>query len=380
MKDRYCPLPWVAAHSWTGDVTPCCLWEDSGVIAESAEDALHSDLFESIRSDMLNNKELKGCTQCYQFEAAGKKSRREDSIERYGRPTEVTLKQMDIGFDNVCNLKCRGCQSAASHLWYNDEIKMYGETISPTKYWSYLASSDVDKLERIHVAGGEPLLSKNFNTFANELLNSKNKTILELSYDTNGTVLPKENILELVKNVGVLRVGVSIDGLYGLQDYFRSGSEFNDVIEKLNFYKSLKNDRTGQTILNIQITVNIYNVNTLPDMYDYFEKHHPEFTINHRVLYWPEQLSIKNLPQDYKQKLLPLFTDSKFSDVLIELESEGKNLFDHFLTFHNRLDQIRNEDLKDSNPMLSEYIRNYNKKEVDSQVFFRQQLNYLRDM
>lgn len=379
MKDTYCPLPWMSAHSFVGGVSPCCLWEDDDIITEDTTEALHSEFFNNIRRDMLDGKKLKGCTQCYQQEAAGKESRRLSAIKEYGHPKEIKLKSMDIGFDNVCNLKCRGCQSAASHLWYDDEIKMYGETISPTKYWSYLAAADVNDLEYVHVQGGEPLLSKNFNNFAGSLINSKNLNIMKLSYDTNGTVLPKDNILNLINKVGKLRVGVSIDGLGKLQDYFRSGSKFEDVLKHLDFYKDLKTSRNEKsTELSVQITVNIYNVNTLIDMYEYFEKNFPEYAINHRVLYWPEQLSIKNLPVDYKENLIPLFSDSKFNDILIELKSEGKDLFNHFLNFHNKLDKIRDEEL--TNHMLVEYIKNYNKSNVDSQVFFRQQLDYLRDI
>lgn len=377
--DTYCALPWISAHSWCGDVTPCCFWEGNGVIADTATEAMTSEFYENIRTAMLAGKKVEGCKQCYKTEESGKTSRRQRSVTQYGRPTEIKLKSMDIGFDNVCNLKCRGCQSGASHLWHDDEIKMYGETVHPTKYWSYLATANVDDLEFIHVAGGEPLLSTNFDKFAKQLIDSKLKKNLELSYDTNGTILPKNNILELIQQVANLRVGVSIDGLHGLQDYFRSGSNFADIIENLNFYKKLKKDRLGSTTLNIQITVNIYNVNTLSSMYEYFKEHHPEFNVNHRVLYWPEQLSIKNLPTDYKQELIPLFSNKElFSDVLLELQDNEKDLFDHFLNFHNKLDIIRKETLGDTNPMLSEYINNYKRKGTDSQLFFLQQLHYLR--
>jgi len=378
--DRYCPLPWVSVHSWCGDVTPCCLWEDVGTVSEDANAALHSEFFEGIRKDMLENKELKGCTQCYQEEAAGKISRRITAVKQYGHPTEVKLKSMDVGFDNVCNLKCRSCQGTASHLWHDDEIKMYGESLYPNKYWTYLSSVDANDLEYVHVAGGEPLLSIHFNKFAKSLIDSKNKNNLRLSYDTNGTVLPKDNVLELVKDVGDLRVGVSIDGLYGLQDYFRSGSNFDSVIENLNFYKQLKKDRTGITKLDVQVTINVYNVNTLLEMYEYFKTYHPEFNVNHRVLHWPEQLSIKNLPRDYKDLLLPMFTDDKFRDIKIELDFEGNDLFNHFLNFHEKLDNIRNESLGNANPVLSEYIKNYKRESTDSQIFFIRQLDYLRSI
>jgi MoaA/NifB/PqqE/SkfB family radical SAM enzyme len=379
VTDTYCSLPWISVNSWGGDITPCCFWEGNGVVANNTSEALNSQFFENIRKDMLENKKIEGCKQCYQTEECGKTSRRQRSIEKYGYPTEIKLKSMDVGFDNVCNLKCRSCQSGASHLWHKDEIKMYGETIHPTKYWSYITTANVDDLEYVHVAGGEPLLSTHFNKFAKELIESTNKNNLELSFDTNGTIFPKDNILELIKQVGSLRVGVSIDGLYGLQDYFRSGSNFNSIIEHLNFYKKLKQDRVGPTKLDFQITVNIYNVNTLPEMYKYFKEHHPEFNINHRVLFWPEQLSIKNLPMDYKQDLISLFDNKElYSDVLHELQNTEKDLFDHFLNFHDKLDSIRKETLGDLNPMLSNYIKNYKRNSINSQIFFIQQLDYLR--
>lgn len=378
MTDRYCPLPWISVHSWCGDVTPCCQWEDKGVIAENTEAAIHSDLFKDIRKSMLENKELKGCTQCYQEEAAGKQSRRTEALKQYGRPTTVQLKLMDIGFDNVCNLKCRGCQGAASHLWYDDEIKMYGESLHPTKYWSYLADADFNNLEYIHIAGGEPLLSKNFEEFSKKLLKSDNLNSITLSCVTNGTVLPKKSILELFQKVGTLKIDISIDALGKLNNYFRSGSNFTSLLKNLNYYKEFRSRQNLE--LSIHMTVSVYNVNKIPETYEYFNLYYPEFKLTHRVLHWPEQLSIKNLPQDYKEKLIPMFRDEKFKDILIELETEGKNLFNHFLNFHSKLDNIRNENLNDSNPMLSEYIKNYKVTETNSQVFFRQQLDYLRDI
>ena len=51
-----------------------------------------------------------------------------------GIVNEPNIQCLDIVFDNVCNLKCRGCNSSASHLWRSDEIELYGEPLVKDKY------------------------------------------------------------------------------------------------------------------------------------------------------------------------------------------------------------------------------------------------------
>jgi sulfatase maturation enzyme AslB (radical SAM superfamily) len=328
---------------------------------------------------MLAGKTISGCQQCYSAEKVGAKSRRQEAIEQFGIVDKIATKILDVDFDNICNLKCRGCCSASSHLWFNDEKELYGKTMIDKKYIELELDIDTSKLEQVRVSGGEPFLSKNFEKFSGNLLKN-NIENLQLVIDTNGTVMPPPNVYQCMIEAKKLNLNISIDGIGHLNEYFRSGAEFDLCLKTINEMRNLKKIRKDKpTHLNIQTTVSIYNINILEEIKNYFDKNFPEYTQSHRLLYWPEQLCIKNLPTDYKDMVTPFVEKlgKEYQDVLNALNLDGENYFEHFLNYHNALDQLRSESLKDSNVLLSDYISKY-KPNHDSKVFFLKQLNLLK--
>lgn len=384
MNDSYCPLPWIGLNILPGYVAPCCQWHGQGVNTDNIvkiEFANQSELFDKTRKAMLANETVEGCQQCKLAEAAGVSSRRLEAIAEYGCPTEIKTELLDISFDNICNLKCRGCASASSHLWYADEKELYGKTFIDKKYIDHDIDIDVDNLSFINISGGEPFLSKKFIKFVEKI---KSKNILDnlfLSISTNGTVLPPQEVYEILLKSNRTAISISIDGIGKLNEFFRSGSKFDDCLKTIDFFKDLKSHRGNKwTHLQIHSTVSIYNVNLLPEIEKYFQINYPDFEFSHRILYWPEQLSIKNLPLDYKELLYPIIDkyDSKYIDVKTELHSEGQDLFDHFLNFHNKLNDLRQENFDGCNKLLQDYINSYHVKPLDSKVFFLKQMDILQ--
>lgn len=378
--DSYCPYLWVGLNVLPDEITPCCAWEGSGVKITSKEDLNNvrtSPLFIKTREKMLKGERISNCKQCYYAEEAGIESNRQQAIKKYDRPTEIQLKHLDINFDNICNLKCRGCMSSSSHLWYNDEKEIYGETFFDKKYVEQDYKLDYSNLEVVNIAGGEPFLSPKFDKFLNTI-DIENVKIL---ISTNGTVKPSSKVFEKFQQCKELSINLSVDGVGKLNDYFRSNSVFSDILETTEYLQQLYDLRGNKsTQINIHTTVNIYNVNFLKEIEEYFTTKFPKIHCVHRILYWPEQLSIRNMPDDYKKIVLDIVEPlgEKYIDVINELKTPGKNLFDHFLNFHNKLDYLRNESLEDSNMLLSNYIKNYKKIEVDSRVFFKSQMDILR--
>ena len=61
---------------------------------------------------------------------------------------------------------------------------------------------------------------------------------IELDLSTNGTILPKENMLKALLSAKKIKLQISIDAHGPLNDFIRHGSDFNQLIENLNFYKS----------------------------------------------------------------------------------------------------------------------------------------------
>lgn len=384
MRDSYCPMPWIGLNILPGSVQPCCQWkgigEDTTKIS-NINNANQLPLFVKTRQEMLEGKPIPNCEQCYNAEDAGVSSRRLEVIEQYGRPTDVDLKLLDISFDNVCNLKCRGCTSTASHLWFHDEKNLYGKTISEEKYIDQDFDIDVAKLEYINVSGGEPFLSKKFEMFS-KIINEYNITEnIHLSISTNGTVFPPESVYTAMVNAKKLSLSISIDGLNDMNEYYRSNSKFSECLKVINYLKNLKELREdNSTHLQIHTTVSVFNVNLLNEIEQYFKENFPQYEYSHRILYWPQQLCIRNLPEDLKDKIRPIVEsyDNRYIDVLNELNAIGEDMFDHFLNFNEQLDLLRNESLKDSNPLLSDYIKNYKRKPLNSKQFLLQQMDLLK--
>lgn len=381
MSQTYCPLPWIGLNLLPDAAAPCCQWtglcKDLRGVENLNQDNL-VEMFDTIRQDMLAGKKISGCEQCYSAERVGARSRRQKVIEQYGIVDKVSTKIIDVSFDNVCNLKCRGCCSGSSHLWFKDEQELYGRTLSDKKYIELELNIDSSKLEIINVSGGEPFLSKKFEKFSKNLLQNNIKN-LQLIISTNGTVMPPPNVYQCMIEARALNLHISIDGIGHMNEYFRSGADFESCLRIIEYLKNLKNLRQEKpTLINIHTTVSIYNVNLLGEIKEYFTNNFPEYTQSHRLLYWPEQLCIRNMPDDYKDLVRPLVEKlgDDYLDVLNELNTAGENYFEHFLNYHSDLDALRSEFLKDSNPLLSEYIDKH-KPTKNSQIFFLKQLDLL---
>lgn len=358
MRDTYCPLPWVGLNILPGEVRPCCNWEGAPAPLEQ------------IRQDLLAGKVLEGCSQCHFAEDIGSESKRLESIEKYGITTEVSTRVLEINFDNLCNLKCRGCTSFSSHLWHSDETEIYGKAFVPDKYIESEFDIDCTNLMQIDISGGEPFLSKNVERFLDKLVKDNIIKNINLGVVTNGTTLPSDAVFNALSKSKRLFLTISIDGIGPINDYFRSGANFKTIEENFkHFSKLCDEDRT----ITINTTVSIYNITHLKEIEDYFTEHYPHFRIQHRMLQWPEPMAIQNMPDDLKQVVRPVVESfgPAYGDVLKALDIPAKDLYGHFLNFHNALDKVRNETLP--NKFLADYIA-ANPVKVDSITFFKQQM------
>jgi len=380
--NSYCPAPWMSAEITADGISPCCWYYPIASTQQfsNVPDVLNSDEFKDIRKKMLAGEEIKNCSQCYQLEKYGIESKRKILLREYGHVTDVKLKYLFLCIDNLCNLKCRGCNSGASHLWYNDELELYGTTYSPKKY-SSLELSNVDQftnLEFLEISGGEPLYSKKVEDFLTLLTSRQLEKNINFVLITNGTVKPNENVLKFMLDSKSLSVAVSIDGVGDLNDYFRSGSNFSTVLETAKYFYSFSDLRDNVTF-QIITTASVYNINELKNIEKLILEQFPKAHWMIKLLEYPTHASIINLPSDYKKTLLDLMEDwgDRYEHLRDALKQTGSEEFSHFINFHESLDNMRNEICP--NQLLNDYIDNYKKinPKVDSKTFFIKHINSL---
>jgi len=277
MTSKYCPLPFREVVLFNGDILqPCCQNHAYKVfIKDSFDQSFNTGVLEQFRNQLLSGQPVKGCDQCYNEEAAGVESMRQRSINRYGYVDNVEIHAIQMQFDNLCNLKCRMCASTNSHMLYEDEIEVLGKTINPKKFILTTRHNEIDKthLKEIKFWGGEPLISPRAQEFFKDFTTSGEISQVVISTYTNGMVTPSGYILEAFEKCRYLDLFVSIDAYGGLNEYIRGKSNFDDIVNTLNFLRSLMKSRPPEsTFIGVSTLVNIYNVNKLQDLDSFIKK------------------------------------------------------------------------------------------------------------
>ena len=364
---HYCPIPFVNLYTELDGFEPCCVWDR---LKESTPETEYEQAFNGIkitqvRNELLQGKKVANCRVCYDNEKVGQFSFRQQAIEKWGIVTEPQLKRLEMVFDNICNLKCRGCNSTASHLWYEEEIKLYNKTFLKQKYFKNKSYNAIDTahLEQIAISGGEPFLSKDCEKFLEKLISSNRLKNIGLTFATNCTVIPNNAFHQSLLDCENLKIVLSIDGYNKLNDYFRSPSKWHECVKVMKYFDNLIDLRKDKvTDISFRTTVYIYNVNKLLEIEQFFKENFPRFNIEERNLSEsPPCMSIKNMPTALKDLVRPIVESygESYKDVLNFLNKEGEDLFDTFVSFHSQLDEIRNESLEDCNEILNSYIKNY---------------------
>jgi len=375
----YCPYPFIGVSLQADGMTlPCGQYMDVSKFpkTQTIQEA-RNNYMQVMREKMLNGEHDAGC-QCPAEEATGIKSMRQSAIDRYGIQPYSKVKVAEIFFDNVCNLKCRMCASPYSHLIYEDEKKIYGETISPTKYvknTNYL-NLDTTELEEVKVYGGEPLLNKEANEFFGKIIQDGNIENLSIDISTNGTILPMSNVLDAFLRCKELKINISIDGYKELNEYIRSGSNWNEIDENLKFFDSLFDRRNKHTLIQIHSAVGIYNANKINELDQYIENTFPRFSKTKQMIQYPVFLNIQNAPKEYKDLISPLLD----SDMRQYMYNSKNDYFSHFVNYHTSMNRIRCEELESKNSLLHDFINEYNTATIatDSSKFFIDQIKFLK--
>lgn len=112
---------------------------------------------------------------------------------------KVHIFQTDVLVTERCNLACSFCNMFIPHY---ESPKHRDTQIILNDIDSYF--SLVDYVSIFHLVGGEPFLHPSIKTIIEYILEKYSDKIDKFIITTNGTVLPKEDILEVLKNNNVI--------------------------------------------------------------------------------------------------------------------------------------------------------------------------------
>ena len=260
-------------------LSPCCISETQP--AETIDFEKNSYLTD-LRQEFSAGNFPKACATCKNAEDAGLTSRREGSNSWYKDHdlynTTVELVRMDYWTGDVCNLACVICGPQNSSTW-KQELGLPVELKKSTsnQFWKTL---DLSKIQFIHFNGGEPLLSKEHVKFLHAI---EHKDRVHLNYNTNGTILPSKELLELWQQFRLVQLDFSIDDIEQRFEYQRYPAKWKDVSENLQWYID---QAPHNCMFAINTSVGILNHSNLNQLNAWLQKnfHTTRFTdrIEHR--------------------------------------------------------------------------------------------------
>lgn len=369
-----CIFPWINLSISRGHTTVCCRSEQPvSTLTTSWQPETDVNL-KKIRDSMQLGQPLSDhCGSCYQREHQGMISARQQQTIIWAQRLNIkdvhSLKEFaspvsyDIRVGDICNLMCRMCGPTNSHLIHREyhQLGLIGEprkTIRQDPFqWV-----DINQAHRVYVTGGEPTISPEFLQWLQRCIDN-GRTDIEILINTNAHQF-KPKFLELATAFSNMQFIVSMDAWETLNDYIRWPSHWNNIANNCDYLI----DRGHR--LNINVTVSIYNVSRLSELFWGLSERWPQVSVSADIVSNPSYLSPTLWPhRDQVLRDLRYAMDSQcvknnpsLTSLLQSLKlhfekSNGSNpeALTRFFNFNDRLDLSRGINLKDYIPDLYQY-------------------------
>lgn len=360
------------SHNGKLGYSPCSFF--NGYIKTSSEfdlaDVWNSPEHLQLKKCVETDTRIPGCQACYSAEDSRIESRRQGSkklYEEYHKDTNTELSGptgIDYSVGNLCNLKCVICGPQNSSQWIPDYQKLH-PTVDIVSFQykknEQLEITDANLLKNIkHVhfhGGGEPLLSENHVRLLQKIQEVKGLSDVRVFYNTNGTQVVSDEILQLWEQCRLIELYFSVDDVGDRFNYQRTGADWNNIVATINwFYANMPHNH----MFNVNCTWSYLNLFYLNEVWDWwnenfssnrygdptgliFQKANGDFELNHLSQSCHDILQLKF--QNYN-KLSSLVTSLDVSD----------QSHDIFWKNISALDQIRGTDFKIVHPEWSKLL------------------------
>lgn len=347
-------------------------------------DNLYSKL---IRINLENGIRDSACVKCWQEEDGGRKSKRQRDNEKYlhhlkynGTPY-TGLAKFELNLGNTCNIKCRTCHATISSQWmkedydlnhsknktykqYSIDMRKYHKTYDEdSPFWEDL-KSNLNTIKQFDFYGGEPFLSKKMWEILKICVDLDYAKDIELHYNTNGTVWPKE--AEYFKYFKSVNLSFSIDGIGEQFEYMRYGANWNEVKDNMLKAKEFKNQHKNLEICWC-ITLSSLNIYYLPETLDEFYKEWNDFGLYLNLVHGPQHFNISHMPEDVKKtivkKLEKINSDYisawHYLPGIIGFMTNGKTILNYWNDFKKTVkihDEYRNQDFYKTFPEFGDIV------------------------
>lgn len=365
-----------------GVISPCCQFEDFRQPKEyktiwntdNLNGVLKTPFWKDLRSNLENGNKISNCNNCWKIEDAGADSRRR-WINSITTPTfPIRFEDLEIGLDYTCNMMCRICKPSQSSKWNSSTVArdlyarrpdIYIRTINGKEYQDrikeVLENSHLGHIKRVRLVGGEPFYSKNFEWFMDKLSSETKLEEISFFVNTNGSILPKDSILDKIFKMKSVNIDFSIDGVGDLASTIRWGVDWEVIEKNIDRWIGLSKEHNNIN-LAVHATISILNINKIQDLIDFCDSRNLKFGFS--TLKNPDYLDFKQLPLEERQKWV-VKSDKQLSycidDINVSITSPvvSKNKLYDFIYFTEKLDNFQEQNFFNVNPEIVNLTEKY---------------------
>ena len=245
-KDKYfCSSPFnslfIDVH---GGVSSCCsgtytwgnhLNRNPKEPKRTIKEIINSEDAQNIRDDIANAKINSYCDGCAKEENIFGLSQRGHFDRVKINPNKFELRTLDLRWSNLCNFSCIYCDEDFSSSWAKKKgMGLNKENVTSQKQIFELIEESADTIEKIMLAGGEPLLQMQNDKLLDIVRKDTNITII-----TNlGVELEKSNIFKKLKDFDNIIWAVSMENVGEQFEYVRQGGNWDRMKNNLELIKN----------------------------------------------------------------------------------------------------------------------------------------------
>jgi len=273
-RDKFfCPAPWSHLYYQMNSPSPCHIIRNNQ-LNMTVEEYHNSDWLKEIKTDMIEGRVPKACSNCKAKEDLGLKSTRgatwryynvgpEPEYEnmwfynKFDVDTPSHIRRLELRFSNLCNMKCRMCDETSSSEWALEKKK---HNLSPSSVNNIGGFQDTNSthviritedkidalknvellthLQRVCFTGGEPLLIKEYYDYMDFLIDSGLNKQTDIELFTNCSVYNPLFVDRLNKFKHV-ELTMSLDGVGKTAEYIRHGMPWSTIQKNVLKFNSL---------------------------------------------------------------------------------------------------------------------------------------------
>jgi len=369
IKDNYCSAVYKGLYVQKDSDTEfrlaaCCVNKPGSLV--DVVDFVNNAELKKLRSDFDQGLRPDSCRECWDREDRGIRSPRADKMDWHGdtAPTAVELTSLHYNVPPLCNAKCITCGPDLSSAWAAENAKFH-PTIIGNRVFNIIRHApvelklDLTQLYLVYFNGGEPMLSKDINLVLNEIkLQQGTLDMIHLQINTNCSIWPSEEDIELWSQCGKISLMCSIEAVQEQFEYIRYPLNWQEVSTNIKKFATIEPKHTPIMCVLVP-NIGIHNVleyGKLLDWFDTLQNDHKTYDINPMLTAGP--LALTNASEKLKQMMLDSLGDDPRLDVIrgfIEnTDNTGDNQGNWIDYLETTIDFRRNLNWRKTFPLLSQ--------------------------